>query len=129
MKKQNKNGEIMRYKTWFVARWFSQRPKMDFDETYPSAVDSINFLYLISLITHEEFYLNMMDIVTTYLYDSLDSDIYIKLSKEFNISKIHNFGSRESYFIKLNKSLHELIQYEHMCYNCLSEYLLREIYK
>lgn len=47
------NGEIVRYKTWFVAQWFSQKLKIDFDETYQNILDSINFLYLIRLIAHK----------------------------------------------------------------------------
>lgn len=66
----------MRYKALFVAHWFSPRPKVDFDETSPLAVYAINFRYLISLVAHEWLNLNMMDVVTTYLYDSLYSDIY-----------------------------------------------------
>lgn len=49
-----------------------------------------------------------MNVVTTYLYDSFDSDIYMKLSEGFNVFDAYNFGSRESYSIKLNKSLYEL---------------------
>ena len=52
-----------------------------------------------------------MNVVTTELYDSLDSDIYIKLLKAFNILEKHNFGSRENDFIKLNKSLYGLKQF------------------
>ena len=69
-----------------------------------------------------------MDVMSSYLYGPDDCDIYMKLPKGFNISETHNFGSWESYSIKLNKSLYELKQYGHMWYNRLSEYLLRERY-
>lgn len=32
----------------------------------------------------------MMDVVTTYLYGSLDSEIYMKLPKGFNVLDAHN---------------------------------------
>lgn len=70
----------------------------------------------------------MMDVVITYLHGSLDSDIYIKLPKGFNISKMHNFGYRERYFINLNKSPYGLKQYRHISYNSLCEYFPREKY-
>ena len=57
--------------------------------------------------------MNMMNVVTSYLYGSLDSDIVMKLPKEFNRPVTNNFGYRESYSIKLNKSLYELKQFEH----------------
>jgi len=46
-----------------------------------------------------------MDVVTTYLYRSLDSDIYMKLPEGFNLLETHCLRSREDYSIKLNKSL------------------------
>lgn len=108
VKNQNMNGEIVRYKGSFVAQWFSQRPKIFFYETYPHVVDAIKFLYLIIIVAHEWLNLKMMDIVTTYLHDLIDSDIYMKLPTRFNISETHYFESPESYFIKLNKSLYGL---------------------
>ena len=79
MRKRNENGGIARYKARLVAQGFSQRPGFDFDETYSPVVDATTFRYLISLIAHEGLNLHMMDVVTTYLYGSLDSDIYMKL--------------------------------------------------
>lgn len=84
-----------------------------------------NFWYLNNLIAHERLNLNMMDVVPTYLYDSLESDICMKLPSEFNILQIHNFGSREIYSIKLNMYIYVLKQYGRMWYNCLSQYLIR----
>jgi hypothetical protein len=59
------------------------------------------------LAIKENLDLRLMDVVTTYLYGSLDSDIYMKLPKGF---KIPEAGSREQYSIKLNKSLYGLKQ-------------------
>nr|KYP55492.1 Retrovirus-related Pol polyprotein from transposon TNT 1-94 [Cajanus cajan] len=68
-----------------------------------------------------------MDVVTTYLYGSLDADIYMKLPEGFNLPD--DAISREDYSIKLNKSLYGLKQSGRMWYNRLSEYLLQEGYK
>ena len=71
----------------------------------------------------------MMDVVTAYLYGSLDSDIYMKIPEEFSLSDANSSGSREDYSIKLNKYLYGLKQSGRMSYNRLSEYLLKEGYK
>ena len=42
-------------------------------------VDTITFFYLISLATHAKLEIPLMDVVTSYLYGSLDNDIYIKI--------------------------------------------------
>ena len=39
----------------------------------------ITFCFLISLVIFEKLEMRLMDIVTTYLYGSLDSDIYMKI--------------------------------------------------
>jgi len=43
-----------------------------------------------------------MNDVTTYLYDSLNNDIYMKIPEEFNL--LNKSNSKEKYSIKLNKS-------------------------
>ena len=68
-------------------------------------MDATTFRYLISLAIKENLDLRLMDIVTTYLYGSLDGDIYMKLPEGF---KLPGACSREQYSIKLNKSLYGL---------------------
>lgn len=126
VRKRNENGEIARYKARLVAQGFSQRPGIDFDETYSPVVDATTFRYLMSLIAHEGLNLHMLDVVTAYLYGSLDSDIYMKLPEGFNLPEANNSGSREDYSIKLYKSLYGLKQLGRMWYNHLSKYLLKE---
>jgi hypothetical protein len=108
VRKRNEHGEIVRYKARLVAQGFTQRPGIDFDETYSPVVDASTFWYLISLVAHEGLKLHMMDVVTAYLYGSLDSDIYMKLPEGFNLPETHSLGSREEYSIKLNNSLYGL---------------------
>jgi len=91
-------------------------------------VDAYTFRYLISLVAHEGLKLHMMDVVTAYLYGSLDSDIYMNLPEGFNLPETHCLRSREDYPIKLNKSLYGLKQSGRMWYNRLSEYLIKEGY-
>ncbi|KAK2434187.1 putative mitochondrial protein [Trifolium repens] len=129
VRKRNENGEIVRYKARLVAQGFSQRPGVDYDETYSPVVDATTFRYLISFIAHEGLNMHMMDVVTAYLYGSLDSDIYMKLPEGFNFPNANRLESREGYSIKLNKSLYGLKQSGSMWYNRLSEYLLKEGYK
>ncbi|KAL6335659.1 hypothetical protein AAG906_032841 [Vitis piasezkii] len=73
------NDEIIRYKAQLVAQGFSQRPGIDYEETYSPIMDTIIFQYLISLIVSEGLDMCLMDVVTTYLYGSIDTNIYIKI--------------------------------------------------
>jgi hypothetical protein len=62
-----------------------------------------------------------MDIVTAYLYGSLDSNIYMKVSGGISVPNA-NVG-RNMYCIKLNKSLYGLKQFGRMWYNRLKEFI------
>jgi hypothetical protein len=114
IQKQNQNNEIMRYKTRLVAQGFTQRLGIDFNETYSSIINAITFRYLISRATQKHLSLLLMDVVTTYLYGSLDSDIYMKAP--YGISVPNANVGRNMYCVKLNKSLYGLKQSGRMWY-------------
>ena len=70
--------------------------------------------------------MHLMDVVTTYLYGSLDSNIYMKVLKRLEIpNKNHN---RNMYCVKLMKSLYGLKQSKRMWYNRLKEFLIKKGY-
>jgi hypothetical protein len=64
--------------------------------------------------------------VTTYLYGSLDSDIYIKVPDEIPILNMH--ANHNMYCVKLVKSLYSLKQSGRIWYNQLKEFLLNKGY-
>ena len=70
-----------------------------------------------------------MDAVTTYLYGSLDNDIYMKIPEGFKLPEAYNSYSQEIYSIRLYRSLYGLKQSGCMWYNRLSEYLLKDDYE
>ena len=71
-----------------------------------------------------------MDVVTAYLYGSLDNDTYMKIPKGYRMPKAYNSKSRSMYSIGLvniiQRSLYGLKQSGRIWYNRLSEYLLKE---
>ena len=79
VRKCNENDDIIRYKTRLVAQGFSQRPGIDYEETYSHVMDAITFRFLISLAVSEELDMRLMDVITAYLYGSIDSDIHMKI--------------------------------------------------
>ena len=81
VQKCNENNEIIRYKARLVAQGFSQRPHIDYKETYSPIMDIITFRFLISLAVFEGLDMHLMDVITTYLYESIDNDIYMKITE------------------------------------------------
>jgi hypothetical protein len=67
-----------------------------------------------------------MDVMTAYLYGSLDSDIYMKVLDGISIPKANI--RRNMYCVKLNKSLYGLKQSGRMWYNQLNKFLLNKGY-
>ena len=49
VRKRNERNEVERYKARLVAQGFSQRPGIDYEETYSPVMDVITFRYLINL--------------------------------------------------------------------------------
>jgi len=129
VRKRNENNEIVRYKARLVAQGFSQKPGIDYENTYSPVVDAITLRYLISLAIHKSLEMRLMDVVTAYLYGSLDKDIYMKIPEGFKLPEAQKSTSREIYSIKLNRALYGLKQSGRMWYNRLSEYLVKEGYK
>ena len=85
VRKHNDKNEIVRYKACLVAQGFSQRPGIDYDETYSLVMDIITFRYLISLSVSEGLDMRLMDVITAYLYGMLENDIYMKVLKGFQM--------------------------------------------
>ena len=101
MRKRKEKNEIVRYKAWLVAQEFSQRLKIDYEETYSPVMDAITFRYLISLTVSKNLEMCFMDVVTAYLYKLLDRDIYMKISEGFKMPEASSSKPKEFYSIKL----------------------------
>ena len=111
-----------------VAQGFSQKPGIDYKETFSLIMDAITFHFLISLAVPKGLDMHLMNVITTYLYGSMDNDIYMKILEGFKLLEANCTKSRSIYSIKLQRSLYGLKQPRHMLYNHLSEYLLKEWY-
>ena len=122
VRKCNDKNEIARYKAHLVAQGFSQRPGIDYDETYSPVMDIITFHYLISLSVSEGLDMHLKDVVTAYLYGMLENDISMKVPERFQLPQVNTSQPRNMYSIKLRRSLYGLKQYGRMWYNRLSEF-------
>ena len=127
-RKRNENHEVIRYKARLVAQGFSQRLGVDYEETYSLVVDATTFRFLISLAVCEKLEIRLMDVITAYLYGSLDNDIYMKIPEGLQLHDRYDSNPRELYSIKLQRSLYGLKQAGRMWYNRLTEYLLKQSY-
>ena len=73
IRKSDENNEIIIYKARLVAQCFSQRPGIDYEETYFLVIDAITFCFLISLAVSVGLDMHLMDVITVYLYGSINN--------------------------------------------------------
>jgi hypothetical protein len=89
-------------------------------------MNGITFRYLISLATQNHLSLKLIDVTIAYLYESLDSDIYMKVPDGISILNMNANHNMDR--VKLVKSLYGLKQSGRMWYNRLKVFLLNKGY-
>ncbi|KAM1926068.1 hypothetical protein ACFX13_033281 [Malus domestica] len=117
VKKHNEKNEIVSYKACLVAQDFSQLLRIDYDETYSPVINVITFHYLISLVVFEKLSMQLMDVVTAYLYGDLDTKIYMKVPKGLTLTVSNISKPSNTLLIQLKRSFYDLKQSERMRYS------------
>ena len=69
-------------------------------------MDVITFRYLVSLVVSEKLDMQLMDVVTAYLYGDLDSEIYMKVPDGLQLPKSSDSKPRSAFSIRLKCSLY-----------------------
>ena len=64
-------------------------------------MEAITFCFLFSLAVSEGLDMHLMDLITTYLYRSMDNDVYMKIPKGFKLLEANSTKPRSMYLIKL----------------------------
>ena len=89
---------------------------------------AITYNFLISLAVPKRLDMCLMNVITIYLYGSMDNDIYIKIPKGFKLPEANSTEPHSMYLIKLQRSLYGYKQSGCMWYNFFSECLLKEMH-
>ena len=103
-----------------IAQGFSQKRGIDYEKTLSPVMDVITYHFLISMVVPEGLDMRLMNVITSYLYGSMDNDICMKIPKGFKLPKANCTKPRSMHSIKLQRSLYGLKQSGSMWYNRLS---------
>ena len=68
------------------------------------------FRYLISLVVSEKLNMQLMNVVTSYFYEDLDTEIYIIVPEELKLTDSNSYRPRNTFLIHLRHSLDGLKQ-------------------
>ena len=115
--KYNADGTVERYKTRLVAKGFTQKAGIDYEETFSPVVRYTSIRTLLAVVNQLDLELHQMDVSTAFLNGELSEDIYMSQPEGY-IQK-----GKEKLVCKLNKSLYGLKQASRCWYNTLDQFL------
>ncbi|KAI5116724.1 hypothetical protein M0805_004183, partial [Coniferiporia weirii] len=106
--KQKADGSIDRYKARLVAKGFSQRPGMDFDQTFSPTAKWAALRTILALAALEDLCLFSVDISNAFLNGDMEHEVYMDLPEGY---KQLGLGDATSgYALRLVKALYGLKQ-------------------
>jgi hypothetical protein len=82
-KKRGSDGKVVRYKARLVAQGFSQRPGIDFEETFAPVARQSSLRVVLALAATEDWELDNMDVDTAFLQSPVEEELYIKQPRGF----------------------------------------------
>ena len=75
------DGKIVRHKARWVVRGFEQIEGIDHDETYAAVVKPATCKVLFALAAAKGLKIEQMDVVTAFLYGTIDEEVYVELPR------------------------------------------------
>ena len=102
--KTNTDGSVERYKARLVAKGFSQKPHLDYTETFAPVAKFASLRTVLALATAEDMEVHTMDVSSAFLNGDLDEEIYMAQPEGFVAP------GQEHLVCRLKKSLYGLKQ-------------------
>ena len=109
---------LWRYKARWVLRGFTQRPGVDFDETFSPVVKPATVRTVLSLALSRHWPIHQLDVKNAFLHGILSETVYCAQPDGFEDSAHPDFVCR------LNRSLYGLNQAPRAWYSRFATYLL-----
>ena len=79
MIKHSPNGSIENYKEIFVARGFSQKEGIDYEETFAPVARYTSIISVLSLAVVMRWKIHHMDVKTAFLNGVVEEEVYVEL--------------------------------------------------
>ena len=102
--KHASDKSVEKYKAKFVARGFSQREGVDYDETFAPIAQFTSIRTIIALASVMGWKLYQMDVKTTFLNGEIEEEVYVEQPEGFEVH------GKESHVCRLKKALYGLKQ-------------------
>jgi hypothetical protein len=102
--KHTADGSIEKYKARFVARGFSKKQGIDYEETFAPVARYTSIKTILSLVAMMKWKVHQMDVKATFLNGEINEEVYVEQPLGF---ETHD---RETHVCRLNKALYGLKQ-------------------
>jgi len=112
------NGSLERYKARWVLRGFTQRPGVDFDETFSPVVKPATVRTVLSLALSRRWPIHQLDVKNAFLHGTLSETVYCQQPSEFKDP------AHPDHVCLLKKSLYGLKQAPRAWYSRMASFLL-----
>ena len=113
------DGSMEMYKARFVARGFSQKEGIDYDEIFAPVARYTTIRSIIALAASQGWNLHQMDVKTAFLHGSIKEEVYVEQPEGFEIY------DRKSHVCRLKKALYGLKQAPRAWYERIDSYLMK----
>lgn len=116
--KHNVDGSIEKYKARFVARGFSQKEGIDYEETFAPVARYTSIRTIIVIAAARGWKLHQMDVKIAFLNGVIEEEVYIEQPEGYEIQ------DRLTHVCRLKKALYGLKQAPRAWYERIDKYLL-----
>lgn len=143
-KKTDSVGEISRYKARLVARGFTQRESLDFDEIYSPTLCKQTLRCVLGVAASSGFRFRQLDVKTAFLHGVLQHDVYIRFPPLLQCSSVDASPDtvsiergNQTYFVeespsnimcKLKRGLYGLRQSPRLWYQRIDSFLIDSLH-
>jgi len=113
------DGTLEQYKARWVLRGFTQRPGIDFDETFSPVVKPATVRTVLSLSLSRSWPIHQLDVKNAFLHGNLSETVYCSQPTGFEDS------AHPDYVCRLNRSLYGLKQAPRAWYSRFASYIIQ----
>jgi hypothetical protein len=111
------DGSIEKHKARYVARGFSQKKGIDYEETFAPVARYTSIRTIIALVAKMNWKLHQMDVKKTFLNGVIEEDVYIEQPQGFEVEDI------KTHVCRLKKALYGLKQAHSAWYGRIDSFL------
>ena len=109
---------IKKYKVRFVAKGFSQKEGIDYEETFAHVARYTSIRAIMALASMMKWDLHQMDVKTAFLNGEIEEEVYIEQPQGFEIK------DRQNHLCMLKKALYGLKQDPRAWYGRIDSFLM-----